>query len=147
MIETGRVHKIDNKNRATIRFPRKTACENCRMCFKPRDEMYVELTVKNTLNAKEGDKVSVSMGRQIVLVSSLIVYLLPVALVALALVFTRGLDELVSFGISIGVLVASYIVMAILDKKIKNHKNFAPQMTQIIKEDENGKECIDNNKG
>ena len=107
MTEIGTISKIDKKNRATVRFPRKTACENCRMCLKPKDEMYVELLVKNTLGAKVGDKVSVSMGKQIVLISSIIVYLLPVVLVAAALFFTRSMKEILSFGISMGILIIS----------------------------------------
>lgn len=145
MVEIGEVHKIDSANRATVRFPRKIACENCRMCFKPKDEMYAELVVKNTLQAKVGDKVSVKMGSQMVLVSSFIVYLAPVIVVAIALFLTRSLDELVSFAISIGALVASYIAISILDNWIKYNSKFAPQMAQIIQEDKDVKECIENN--
>lgn len=136
MIETGIVHKIDKKNRATVRFNRKTACENCRMCFKPKNEMYVELVLKNTLEAKVGDKVSVSMGNQIVLLSSIIVYLIPVVFVAAALLLTRNINEVVSFGIAMGILIVSYAVIALIDKWIKKNKNYTPNMVAIIKEED-----------
>ncbi|HHT83685.1 MAG: SoxR reducing system RseC family protein [Christensenellales bacterium] len=137
MTEIGTISKIDKKNRATVRFPRKTACENCRMCLKPKDEMYVELLVKNTLGAKVGDKVSVSMGKQIVLISSIIVYLLPVVLVAAALFFTRSMKEILSFGISMGILIISYVIIAFIDKWIKSNKNYIPKMVAILKEEDN----------
>lgn len=141
MIETGTVYKIDKKNKATIRFNRKTACENCRMCLKPKDEMYVELVLKNTIEAKEGDKVSVSMGNQVVLLSSIIVYLLPVIFVAVILFLTRNIDELVSFGLAMGILVVSYVIIYFIDKWIKKNKNYTPEMVAIINEEDekNGK--------
>lgn len=135
MIEKGIVHKIDKKNRATVRFSRKSACDSCNMCLKRKDEMFVELVVNNTLDAKVGDKVSVHMGKQIVLLSSIIAYLIPVVFVAIALFFTRKLDELVSFGIAMGILIISYIIIAILDKWIKKRKNYAPSMVEIICEE------------
>ncbi len=136
MIEVGTVSKVDARNRATIQFPRKTACENCHMCFKPRNEMYVRIVIKNTLSAKVGDKVSVSMGNQVVLTASFIVYGVPILLVAAALFFTRKLDEMLSFGISMAVLAVSFIAMAFLDKWLKNKKNYTPKMVEIIQEDE-----------
>ena len=58
MKEVGVVHKTKGSF-AVVRFERKTACENCNMCLKPREEMYVELRLKNKLNAKVGDIVEV----------------------------------------------------------------------------------------
>ena len=107
------------------------------MCLKPKDEMYVELLVKNTLGAKVGDKVSVSMGKQIVLISSIIVYLLPVVLVAAALFFTRSMKEILSFGISMGILIINYVIIAFIDKWIKSNKNYIPKMVAILKEEDN----------
>ena len=72
MKEIGFVHKVKGST-ATVRFERKTACENCNMCLKPKEEMYVELKLKNTLNAKVGDKVEVTMGQRAVLTASFIV--------------------------------------------------------------------------
>ena len=75
MIEIGKVFNIKSNGIATVRFDRKTACENCNMCLKPREENYVELRLKNTLNAKVGDTVKVVMGKRAVLTASVIVYL------------------------------------------------------------------------
>ena len=140
MIETGTIKKIDKRNVATVRFARKSACENCHMCFKPRNEMFVELTVKNTLNAKVGDRVSISMGKDVVLISSFIVYILPIIFVGIVLVTTKNMDEMISFGIAGIVLLLSYVIISIADKWIKKKKNFIPKMVKIIMEDSrNGK--------
>lgn len=144
MIETGRVHKIDSSNRATVRFPRKTACENCRMCLKPRNEMFAQIVLKNTLNAKVGDYVSIEMGERAVLSASLLVYALPLAFLALALFLTKRLSEEVSFLISIGVLVLGFVVVAIIDKFIiRKNKAFVPVMRQIISLEEGNNENTD----
>ncbi|MDD4316470.1 MAG: SoxR reducing system RseC family protein [Clostridia bacterium] len=136
MTETGTVSKIDSRNRATVQFPRKTACEHCHMCLKPKNEMFVRIAIKNTLDAKVGDTVSVSMGTQVVLAASFIVYMVPVLLVAAALFATRGLGELASFGIAMGVLVISYIIIAFIDKWLKKNKDYTPKMVEIIKQEE-----------
>lgn len=136
MIEIGTVSKIDSRSKATVQFPRKTACENCHMCFKPRNEMFVRIVIKNTLDAKVGDKVSVSMGNQVVLAASFLVYGMPILLVALSLLLTRKLDEMLSFGISMAVLAVSFIAMSFLDKWLKNNKNYMPEMVEIIKQEE-----------
>lgn len=137
MLEIGTVYKIDKKNRATVRFPRKTACENCHMCLKPKDEMFVELNLENTLNAKVSDRVSVSMGEQAVLTASVIAYAVPVVLVAISLFASRSLSNMVSFGISMGVLVFSFVCVALLDKFVlRKKKKFIPQMVAIVTENE-----------
>ena len=136
MFETGVVHKISGSF-ATVRFERKTACEKCNMCFKPKEEMYVELRVKNVLNAKVGDKVTVKMGDRAVLTASFLVYGLPVVVMAIALIFTYKLAIWISLGVSFGSLVLSFISVALLEKfVIRKKKEYMPIMSSIINEKE-----------
>ncbi|MBR2349650.1 MAG: SoxR reducing system RseC family protein [Clostridia bacterium] len=134
MVETGVVHKIKGSF-ATVRFERKTACEKCNMCFKPKEEMYVELRVKNVLQAKVGDKVTVKMGERAVLTASFLVYGLPVIVMALALVLTYKLDIGICLGVSLGSLVLSFIGIALIDRFIiRKKKEYMPIMSSIITE-------------
>ncbi len=143
MKEVGVVHKIKG-NLATVRFERKTACENCNMCLKPRDEMYVELRVKNSLNAKIGDKVEVTMGERAVLTASFVVYMLPLLLMSIVIACTYKLNILVSLASSLGSLVVSFIGVALLDKFVfKKKKEYMPSMTLIVKEEERSLEKIE----
>lgn len=135
MVEKGIIHSIDKKNRAEVRFPRKTACENCRMCLKPKDEMYVKVLIQNVLNAKVGDEVEVTMGNQIVLAASFIVYIIPALAVAVGLLLTRSLNEFVSLAIAIGALVLGFTAVALIDRTLKKNKKYIPQMTKIVAED------------
>lgn len=138
MKEIGVVHKIKGSF-ATVRFERKTACENCNMCLKPRDEMYVELRLKNSLNANIGDKVEVTMGQKAVLTSSFIVYVMPLIVMATILGITYKMELWISLLSSLGSLVISYIGVALIDRLIIRKKaNYLPIMTDIIndKDDE-----------
>lgn len=138
MKEVGVVHKIKGSF-ATVRFERKTACENCNMCLKPRDEMYVELRLKNSLNANIGDKVEVTMGQKAVLASSFIVYVMPLIVMATVLGITYKMELWISLLSSLGSLVISYIGVALIDRLIIRKKaNYLPIMTDIIndKDDE-----------
>lgn len=144
MIEKGKVIKIDNKkNTATVSFDRKSDCEKCGMCLMSKDKMKVEITLKNKVNAELNDIVEVSMGEGFVLTSAIIVYLIPVILIGLSLLFTRKYDEIIQI-ISIGLsLLIGLLIAFIIDKSIRNRKGFNPEIINIIeksKEEQNERE-------
>ena len=132
MIETGIVHAINKKNIATVRFDRKMACENCNMCLKPKDKMFVELDLENTLNAKVGDYVSVTIPDNIVLTASFLVYLVPAIVLLATLFLTRNLKDYISFSIAIVAMIISYIGISLVDKIMKKKKGLLPTMKAII---------------
>ena len=135
MKEIGLVHKIKG-NTAPIRFERKTACENCNMCLKPKEEMYVELKVRNSLNAKVGDKVEVTMGQRAVLTASFIVYVMPLLVMFVVIGCTYKMDVWISLVASLGSLIVSFIGVAIIDKLIiKKKVDYLPVMSAIINEE------------
>lgn len=136
MKEVGVVHKIKG-NTATVRFERKTACENCNMCLKPKEEMYVELKVRNSQNAKIGDKVEVTMGQRAVLTASFIVYVFPLLVMAIVIGCTYKLEVWISLVASLSSLVLSFIAVAIIDKLIiKKKKDYLPIMSAIINKED-----------
>lgn len=140
MKEVGFVHKIKGST-VTVRFERKTACENCNMCLKPREEMYVELRLKNSLNAKVGDKVEVTMGKRAVLTASFIVYVVPLLIMAIVLVATFKLELWISLVASLGSLALSFVGVAIVDKLIiKKKADYLPVMSAILIENKNDSE-------
>lgn len=147
MTETGTVAAIDKSGYATVEFERKSACGNCGMCLKTKDEMKVSIRVKNKLDAKIGDRVSVDMSSVIVLRSSFIVYIIPVVIVALALFFTRNLGELYQVIAFITSLVVSVAIDVIVDKIQRKKQKFVPTMTTVYAADKNDEEILggDNN--
>lgn len=135
MTETGIVVKLKGSF-ATVRFDRKTACENCNMCFKPREQNYVEIRVKNELGAKEGDKVKVAIGKRAVLTASFIVYIIPLLLVGIAVGITsRFTNEWITLGVGLGTLAVSFLLLIPIEKKVKRKRGYYPSMAEIIKDE------------
>lgn len=145
MRETGVVHKELSRNRVKVRFPRRTACENCNMCLKPKNEMFVEIVCDNVLNAKVGDSVSVEMGEKSVLTAAFIVYLIPIILVTASMFAFKSLGEWWQFGSAITMLIIGFVFSSLIDKKLRKKKGFCPQMAEIIRDNvENNIEKIYN---
>lgn len=136
MRETGVVSKVKGRF-ATVRFDRKTACEHCNMCLKPREANYVELRLPNTLNAAVGDKVTVAMGNRAVLTAATLVYVLPLIPMAIILACTYKLNAYVSLGASAAGLVAGFIAVALIDRfVIRKRKGYMPVMEAILPKEE-----------
>lgn len=133
MVERGTVISVDsNKNTATVQFNRKSACDKCGMCLMSKDNMKVELTLNNTVNASAEDVVDVMLGDNYVLTSAIIVYMIPVALIAISLFVTRNMHELYQ-ALSVGLsLLLGIVIAVIIDRKIKNHKGYSPEIINII---------------
>lgn len=133
MTETGKVHKLTRGGFAVVRFDRKSACENCNMCFKPKEENYVELRVKNTLQAKVGDSVRIAMGERAVLAASFVVYMIPLAVMAVALGASyQFVGDLYAVLIGVGALLLGFVPVALIDRKLRYKKGYLPLMMGII---------------
>ena len=138
MLEVGIVESLNEKRgTAKVVFDRKSACDKCGMCLTAKGEkMKVYVEVKNTLGAKVGDKVGVSMSDKFVLRAAFIVYVIPVVLVGAGLFLFRKLADiwllLVIFvglllGIGVGVLT---------DHLVRKKGTFAPTLSQIFPAEE-----------
>ncbi|MBQ7653266.1 MAG: SoxR reducing system RseC family protein [Clostridia bacterium] len=133
MLEIGVVEKItDNGKTAKIVFPRRTECDKCGMCMKHKDEMKVSISVKNTLNASVGDRVSVGMKDGFVLRAAFIVYVIPVILIGLTVGLGRNLNELLLFGLVIAALIVGVVIAIVCDRAIRKKGVALPQMVEIV---------------
>lgn len=132
MTETGTVTKINGGN-VTVRFDRKTDCENCKMCMFSEEAKFVETEVENSVNAEIGDTVTVNMPGRTVLLYSLIVYMLPLVFCAAGLIagyFALGDAAALIFGALM--LAAGFLVVTLIDKKLKG-KAKRPEITAIFR--------------
>ena len=134
MTETGIIESV-NKGYAVVKFPRKQACEQCRMCIKHKDNVSVSLYIKNTLNASINDKVIVEMRDNLVLKSAIVVYFIPVILVTLSLIATQALDTLWQFISVIFAIIAGFGISIIVDRHNKKYNKLTATMIKIIEED------------
>ena len=129
MIEWGTVVKLKG-DKAVVRFNRKSACDNCRMCAVTKDGMKVEVVVKNTLNLSVGDSVAVEMGERFVLTAAVIVYIIPLLLVGLGIYLGLFISDLMSAIFAVAGLVLGFIIAIIIDKQLKKKKGFSPRMVE-----------------
>ena len=135
MQETGKIIKI-KKNMATVRVNRKSACASCGMCAIKPNDLYVDIQLENTLNAKLSDRVVLDISSGSIAKMSMIAYLLPLALAVLLLVtvYLLNLPEWVALlnffcGLTIGI-----VIVIVLDKKIYQNTKNRPKMIKILYE-------------
>jgi len=129
LIEWGTVVKLKG-DKAVVRFNRKSACDNCRMCAVTKDGMKVEVVVKNTLNLSVGDSVAVEMGERFVLTAAVIVYIIPLLLVGLGIYLGLFISDLMSAIFAVAGLVLGFIIAISIDKQLKKKKGFSPRMVE-----------------
>ena len=133
MLEIGVVEKLNNNGKnAKVTFPRRTECDKCGMCMKHKNDMKVSIIVKNTLNARVGDRVSVGMKDGFVLRAAFIVYVIPVILIGLTVGLGRNLNELLLFGLAMAALLVGLAISVLCDRAIRKKGVALPQMVEII---------------
>lgn len=128
------------RGRATIKVERKTACGDCaNKCMIGRDNLSVETTVKNTVDAKVGDKVIVEMSFQDLLSASKIVYLIPLTAFILGALLgfyvikdSWGIDkDLMGFLMAVLFTAICYIGIKVADAKGLFKDKFNMQIIDI----------------
>jgi Positive regulator of sigma E activity len=135
LVECGKVIKEGKKNAVTVSFDRKSACDQCRMCAVSKSGKTVEVVLDNKLGAKVGDTVLVQMGDRFVLTAALIVYLIPLVLVALGLFLGSLVSETLALILVFIGLIIGFTIAAVLDKMVlRKKKGFVPEMTKILEE-------------
>ena len=147
MIESGTVTKIKRGGNVVVSFDRKSACDQCRMCAVSKGGKTVEVILKNTLGVGVGDKVEVT-GSKYVLTAAVIVYVIPLILVAIAVFAFIPMGEIAQIIASVVALFLGLGLAVILDKfVVRKKKGFVPEMTKIItragEDDESDEEIED----
>ena len=136
MLEIGYVESV-NEKRGTARvvFDRRSACDKCKMCLTASgDKMKVYVEVKNTLQAKAGDRVGVAMNDKFVLKAAFIVYIIPVVLVGVGLAVFRKLSDLLMLAVIAGGLLLGVAIGIAVDRLVRKKGTFTPTMTEIYKD-------------
>ena len=116
---------------ARIRFLRGSACAHCGACLTVGDSE-MEISLPNTLGAKEGDRVAVDLSPKRVVQASLIAYAVPlVLLIAGVIIGSRFADWM---GLALGLVACgiSYLILRFVEKKSAKSKSFQPRMTRIL---------------
>lgn len=138
MVEQGVVTAVKG-NRATVRVDKKDECSKCGMCLFPKGASSIDFDAQNPLDAKEGDAVIIQTEREGKLLSTLLVFLVPLLLIGVAILvgYLLKLGEIYIVCIAIGLIIVWFLVLALIDKRLKKSINFSPKIIKIIHESEN----------
>lgn len=125
---------------AVVMLERTTACGECGQCMVGKKNLHMELRMKNTLNAKVGDLVTVEMEMKGVLSASLIMYGIPLICFILGCFLgSKYLAAVISINSDLAALIGavaltalSYLVIKIMDKKGVFKERYQLTMTGIV---------------
>jgi Positive regulator of sigma E activity len=118
MQEIGTVIKLKDKY-AVVRIERKSACNDCGMCAFGTDKPHIDITVLNTIKAKENDKVILEMQSGNIAKISIIAYFVPLLFGGAAFIISSLLNAeewvmLIALFVGVGL---GFIPLRIYDKK------------------------------
>lgn len=137
--EQGIVERI-KRNSALIKVAKSSACNHCTSkdsCSVPDKNMVIE--VKNSLNAKVGDLVEVSVPEGTFIVLSLMIYIFPVAALMAGAFLGNYLSTLLETDPSLTAIItgalflfASFVILKLIDRKKDTRDKYIPHMTRIL---------------
>ena len=133
MREIGKVTEVKG-NIAKVSIDKKSECDKCGMCLFPKGASSVEFDCKNPLGAVLGDTVEIETERDGKLLGALLVFLVPLLLIgAAALIgFLVIKNELSVLLISLGLIIAWFAILSLIDKKLKKSVSFSPTIIKVI---------------
>ena len=116
---------------AQIRFLRGSACAHCGACLSVGDSE-MEISLPNTLGAKEGDRVAVDLAPKRLVQASLIAYAVPLVLLIAGVFIGSRYADWAGLALGIAACGISYLILRIVEKKSAKNKRFQPRMTRIL---------------
>lgn len=133
MKEFGIVTAVD-KNRATVKVDKKDECSKCGMCLFPKGANAVEFNAKNDLDAKVGDKVLIETEKDGKLIGAILAFLVPLILIGISAIIGYLVikSEIWILILSLVLIIAWYVVLSLIDKKIGKTVSFSPKIIKII---------------
>ena len=144
MNQQGFIIDIVDSRTAKMIMQRHSACASCGKCSKLSSECQdLVVEVDNSIGAKKGDHVEVSMESVRVLKATLLAYLVPLMFLLVGTILTYYILDLIKFSgpteVIIGVVglictCISYLLLKKNDDKFKQSRQYIPKVTRIIEE-------------
>ncbi len=133
MKDYGTVIQLNN-DRAIVSVKRRDECSKCGMCIFPKNADSIEFDAKNPIGAKVGDKVILQKAEGGKFLSAVLVFLVPVLLVALSAILGVFVikNELWTALIGILAIILWYFILSFIDKAIKKRGKLSPVIIEIL---------------
>jgi sigma-E factor negative regulatory protein RseC len=140
MISEQGIVESTNRTSAFIKIVKSSSCNHCSekdSCSVSNRDMVIQ--VKNSLNAKQGDRVEVSVPEGTFIKLSLMVYIFPIVALMVGaflgnfLSGTWNTDPSATAAVTGALFLAlSFLILKILDRKKRTGDRFYPRMTRIV---------------
>ena len=114
-----------------IHFLRGSACAHCGACLTV-GESEMEISLPNTLGAKEGDRVAVDLSPKRVVQASLLAYAVPLLLLIVGVLVGSKYADWAGLALGIFACGIGYLILRIVEKKSAKSRRFQPRMTRIL---------------
>lgn len=139
MVESGRVTAVKGET-AKVKVDKKDECNKCGMCLFPQNASSIEFDAQNQIGAKMGDLVEIEKKSDGKLLGTLLAFLVPLLLIGLAVLINYLFikKEIFILVIAIGLIAVWYIVLALIDKKIKKLERYTTVITKILEKNTQG---------
>lgn len=140
MTEVGCVKSIKGQY-ALVLFKRKSGCgDNCAHCGADCSGNTSIVEIKNTLNARIGDYVQVSIEAKAFFKMTMWAYVFPLIMLIIGIVLGNNYFsklgyknyEFLAAAVGIIFLVLSYLVLGIIDKKMSKNSKYGLKMEKIL---------------
>lgn len=130
---SGRVVAIED-GWATVRFQRSGACKTCGACLTAGDNE-MEVKAKDDIGVSVGDTVRVSLSSQKMLTASTLCYAVPLGLLLLGTFIGTRISVLWGIIMGLGLCALSFLILRLVEQKVKKSGSFAPAIIYIEKEE------------
>lgn len=121
---------------ATVELKRNSACGSCEACSMKCNESSIDIIVKNNLNAKSGDRVSISAEEGVISKALILLYFIPFALLMAGVIggwyIFKSSNHREAFSVLLGIVFmsAGFITVHFKEKKLPDKEIFV--MHEII---------------
>lgn len=142
MLEAGYVSRIDGEM-LHLDFERSSMCDKCGACEMSEHGMHLD--VCNTVDAKVGDYLIVSLPSKKILTASLLVYGIPLAFLLIglylgsrlpALLHTTWNADLSAAGCGILLCAVVFLILRLFEPKMAKKGSFTPEILSVMTEEE-----------
>ena len=140
--QQGFIIEVVDERTAKLMMQRHSACASCGKCSKLSSECQdLVVEVDNSIGAKEGDHVEVSMESVKVIKATALAYAVPLIFLLVGTIATYyvlefikfvGPMEMISGVVGLVCTLISYIILNKNDKKFKDSREYLPKVTRII---------------
>lgn len=125
---------------AEVKVDKKDACSKCGMCLFSENASHTIISCENKVGAKKDQTVLIEMAQRGKLLGIFLIFVIPLILIGASVLISLLVikNELWTPVLSVVSIAVWYLILSLIDKKIKKRTGFCPSIIEIIKgEDEN----------